>query len=44
MTGEGHYSIQKLVNAGNRLYKKGAGEWFTPSETAFILKELQNSN
>lgn len=44
MKEEGEYSIQRLVRKGMDLYKKGAGEWFTPSETAFILKELQNNN
>jgi hypothetical protein len=38
MSEGGHYSIQKLVDKGIELYKKGAGEWFTPSETAFIIK------
>ena len=35
---EGAYSIVRMVEAGQKMYGKGAGEWFTPAETAFILK------
>lgn len=32
------FSVEKMVEIGERFFKKTAGEWFTPSETAHILK------
>jgi cysteine protease ATG4 len=43
MEEQGKYSIQRMVQRGLELYGKGAGEWFTPAETAFLLRDIQNA-
>lgn len=43
MEEKGKYSIQRMVQRGLELYGKGAGEWFTPAETAFLLRDIQNA-
>jgi cysteine protease ATG4 len=32
------FCVERMVEVGERMFRKGAGEWFTPSETAHILK------